>query len=595
MHSGISTGDSRWSKLALIVGFCSLSLAVTAAIVAPATAFELSLYSATPLVFWFGAGSALLMSLLVGWFARWGRVRAIACVLGGGTITTIVALPLIRGYYFFGHADAMTHLGWVKNLAAGEIGPTAFIYPGTHLLSVFVSETTGYPVRRALMLVVVLVSVLFLLLFPLAVRRLLDRERIVTIAAFSAFLLLPVNLLSTHLQAHPFTQALLYSTLVLFVLFVYLGIAPSSAASERRSVGAFLGLTTAGVVFYHPQQAVNLLVVFAAITTYQALARRLGWDRRSQSLYGQTVWFAAVFLGWTAVQYSQIDGPASNLATGVLRYLRGAPPTAGGAVTSQSQSLSAIGAGLVEMYLKLFLVSTIYIALAGLVVLAVFLNRTDQRFPNRQVTFLTAGLVAMTPLPVLYFLADVAEHYFRHYGFIMLLVSVLSILAISEAESWADALPTGMFESAYRYGVPVALGVMLVLSVITIYPSPYIYKSNRHVTESEMRGFSLAFDHVENESAMVGIRAKLYRYQDAIKGTEGSPNNERTLTGSNLTSLPAFFDREGYLIYSQYAREREVGAYRELRFTEEEFESVSRQPGVDKLLANREVSLYHVG
>lgn len=593
MYGSRRTG-TRLTKAGLITGFLALTAGCVAAITNPATGFELSIYTATPVAFWAGVGVALLIALVVAWFETARPLRTVACVLGGGAVSAVLALPILRGYYFFGHADAMTHLGWTKDLASGRMATTELIYPGIHTFAVFLGGITGRSLQWSLMFVVFLLGVLFLVLFPVGVRRLTDRDRTTELAAFSAFMLLPINLLSTHQQAHAFTQALFFSTLVLFVLFVYLQLDPRSSSPRDLGTGALLALSTAAVVLYHPQQAANLLLVFGAIAGYQLVGTWRGWTRPFRNVYGQTIWFGTVFAAWTFAHTSFVRRPIANLVGGVVGYLTGNPPTAGGAVVSQTQSLTAIGSGIVEIYLKLFLVSTVYLVLAGVLAVAVLRHRTPDDFPDRITAFLVLGLVAVTPLPVLYFLGNVAEHYFRHFGFIMLVVSILGALALSAGRRWASRADDRDAASIYKVAVPVALAVMLVLSLVTVFPSPYIHKSNRHVTQSEMTGYELALDNVDNDD-VVSIRGQIHRYSDGIYGTRARAENRQRVDAANLTSLPSFFDGEGYVVISEYERRREVGAYEGLRFTEEDFEALSTRRGVDRVLANREVTLYHVG
>jgi hypothetical protein len=62
-----------------------------------------------------------------------------------------------------------------------------------------------------------------------------------------------------------------------------------------------------------------------------------------------------------------------------------------------------------------------------------------------------------------------------------------------------------------------------------------------------------------------------------------------------MTSLGSFFDGEGYVAVSEYERQREVDAYRQLRFSRAEFASLRTQTDVDRVFANREMTLYRIG
>ncbi|MFC6728432.1 hypothetical protein ACFQDG_07240, partial [Natronoarchaeum mannanilyticum] len=51
---------TRRARIALLVGFVALTTAVIAAHRSPARSYELSIYEATPLLFWGGVGVAAL-------------------------------------------------------------------------------------------------------------------------------------------------------------------------------------------------------------------------------------------------------------------------------------------------------------------------------------------------------------------------------------------------------------------------------------------------------------------------------------------------------------------------------------------------------
>jgi len=103
------------TNAALTLGFLALTAALVSARTNPAVGYEVSVYRATPVAVWAGLGVAFVVSLVVSLFER-SRLRWVGLALGGTAALTVFALPLIRGYYYYGANDAMTHLGWVRDL-----------------------------------------------------------------------------------------------------------------------------------------------------------------------------------------------------------------------------------------------------------------------------------------------------------------------------------------------------------------------------------------------------------------------------------------------------------------------------------------------
>ncbi|MFC6990554.1 hypothetical protein ACFQH3_01365 [Haladaptatus sp. GCM10025707] len=107
------------------MGFVALYLAIVSAYQSPATAYEVSIYAATPDGFWAGIGIAVVCGLLVAWFVTpTNRIRTLAILLVASAIVAVAALPIIRGYFFVGAGDSLTHLGWMRDIESGALSPS---------------------------------------------------------------------------------------------------------------------------------------------------------------------------------------------------------------------------------------------------------------------------------------------------------------------------------------------------------------------------------------------------------------------------------------------------------------------------------------
>src|SRR6056297_312864 len=118
-----SADDDDLLKLGLAAGFLALAAAALVAHRNPATGYEQSVYAGTQTVVWIGIEVAFAVALTVALLAGAGRIRGAAVALGVGTTTLLAGLPVVRGYHFYGGADSLTHLGWTRELLAGELSP----------------------------------------------------------------------------------------------------------------------------------------------------------------------------------------------------------------------------------------------------------------------------------------------------------------------------------------------------------------------------------------------------------------------------------------------------------------------------------------
>jgi len=589
----------RGGRLALTIGYLALAGGVVAAVRTPPNGYELSIYAATPLLFWVGLGVAFLAAT-VG-FARSvpdvDRVAAATLVLLAGV--ALVGLPLLRGYYYFGAGDAMTHLGWTRELADGALSPWGLLYPGLHELAVAFGVVAERSYRRTVGYSVLVFLTLFLCSLPLCVRLLADRRDGLLLGAFVAVLLVPFNLVSTHLVAHTSSEAIAFSPFVLLLLLTYLGVGGSAAVRNRPTgVGFLLALSTVAVTLVHPQQAANLLVLFVTVAGVQWLVRQVTPDgivASQRPLYVQAALFLAVFSLWTP-RFDRTGRNLSAMLTNVL-YRGGGTEV----VSEKSSSLTAVGGSIPELFVKLFLVDVVLSVLAGLLMLGAFLGLLSDADTHRNLLVRYLGL-AMVPLSVLFALVYVAgpdDMYFRYQGLLMVPVSILGGVLLARAVG-----PRGLGVDHPRI-VPVVLAVFLVLTlplgVAAAFNSPYGYQPNSQVTDREFAGYERTFETRDPEVQLTGVRSGPRRHIDAYYGTERAstvlsfPGSEDSVTGSQFDGgLGCRFQETRYLIVGESTFEREVVLFDEFRYSREGFRRLRTDPGANRVVDNGGFELYYL-
>ncbi len=115
--------------------FLFVLIAVGVAIKSPATSYESSIYTSTPLIVWICLGIAYLLGFILllngikdnRW--RFGYLVLVVCNLA------LLSLFILRGYDYWGvSGDVGTHLGWIQDLVRGDGLIKGNFYPLTHLL-----------------------------------------------------------------------------------------------------------------------------------------------------------------------------------------------------------------------------------------------------------------------------------------------------------------------------------------------------------------------------------------------------------------------------------------------------------------------------
>ncbi|GAB7011614.1 hypothetical protein [Halorubrum trueperi] len=595
-------------KAALTVGFLAFAFAIVSAHTTPATGYELSIYRATPLRFWGGVGVGFLVAAVVLFGARSRRLVDGAALLAGGCLLAVVSIPLLRSYAFYGAGDAMTHLGWAREIQTGVIGPDAVLYPAIHLIAVELGALSGLDLTETLQFApALLFPGVYLVSIPLCLEVLSGSRWAVPTGIAVAVLLLPINKVSVHILAHPSSQAILFTPFVLYLLFRYLG-SPGRGFSATSATGAAFGLAALGMVFVHPQETMALVSVLVAVAGLQLVVRR--YRPTAAIASHRPIGVHTVVVGTVLVAWLLRHERATSRFEGVVSSLVTSGATTGDGTAERGASLVALGGSVEELFLKLFAVTTIFCVLAGAVALYRVAGRPDPARPwrNAAVTYLSIGLLPPTGIFVVVFLAEQGDHYFRFQGFIMVIVTILGalgIVALLERMTVDDRRRAASTAGAVVLGVVVFAFVLAVaLQLAAVHQSPYIYQANQQVTDADFDARAVAFEFHDGETVIAGIRSGQGRYIDAHFGREtavwelsfpGYGDDDAGVTGETFnTNLTTRYESDRYLMVGDRHERQEVDLYDGFRFSQAGFDRLDTDPRVERVQDNGGIRLYRI-
>lgn len=613
--------ERRVLKISLAGGFWLVAAAILIAHSAPADGYEVSLYAATPSLYWLLAGAAATVAVGVLVYAPRSTWSRLAVLLAGLCVATTVGLPLVRGYYFYGLADALNHLGWSRKIASGVRPYFSLLYPGSHGFVVFVHQFTGWTFPRSSMFVVFSMGAVFFAFVPLSVAALVRDRRAVYVAAVVAFLLMPINNISTVYLHHTFSLATLFSPLVIYLLVKHV-----TRGAEDTGLPGFLSGTTFplalaafAILLYHPQASLDVLILFVAIAGLQLVFRWRYPDHpisQSRAIYGQALLLVVLFAWWTT-QHWQLYSAVENTTEALSGFFVGESSPAP-EVGERADAGGTIGFSIAELFAKLFLVEVAFCVLtAGLVLSRLWSGlRSEGRTIKDELdaTILLFGVagIALVPFITVQMIGQISHYFFRHLGFAMVVASILGSVALFGLVS---RLGTHLSGIPGKRVVFVVLAVaVLAASLATVYPSPFVYKYNQHATEAHMDGYQAAFEHQpEDGSVWFGsIRGGFSRYENALSSAPGASwypgivypfahssgpvPPERlaaNLTGYYENHSDEIVRRDHYLPVTEAERERELTAYRGYRFNQSQFDGLEHQPRVHRVRSNGDFTLYY--
>lgn len=588
--------DGRVVQAALVVGYLALAAAVVASYRSPAAGYELSIYAGTPAATWAALAVVAAVSVSVSLFDD--RYLPLAVLLGGLGAATVAGLPLIRGYYFLGRADSLVHLGLTRSMAIND-DPLRLFYPGSHLVAASLSAVAGVGIPRAMMLVTWLYTLLFFAGVSLCVWFLVPDRRALAVGAFSAFLLLPINNVSTHLHFHTYSIGMLFVPFAIYLVFAHLlggdtrvraasfavdggtvgsgsfgiGTATDTGVGSRRTVPTsyLLPLVSVALVLVHPQVALNVAFLLVGMVVTQHAYRRFRPNApiaEYRLLTVQMTILVVAFAIWIATHDWQFFSTAEAMIESVSEFITGTGETTP-RVESQGDSVVAIGGSISDLFVKLFGVATVYALLAAAVVLgrvSGYLGRPAAGRSMRTTTdtsryvmaLLFAGVAAILPFFAVHFVGSISTYLFRHVGFLMTLATIFGAVGVRYllggdpsvdgrgGQSTSGRLRTvrdrldAIGPTPGSVATVAVVLVVLSLSLATAFPSPFIYLSGSHVSEGEMDGYERSFASQPDGSPVWfgGVRTTSERYEGALYGAEGAPW-ERAVTPPPKKSGPA--------------------------------------------------------
>jgi len=623
----------RALKVTTVAGFSAFIGATIVAHTSPASGYELSIYHSTPVMFWVLWAVSIVAALTVCAYAPRSRFGQYGLLLGGLGAFAVPALPLLRGYYFLGVHDALTHLGYARALGVNARSPLSLVYPTSHTIAVVLSRLSGTGLPHSMMRTVLTFIAIYFVTTVLTVRTLIDDQRAAILAGYSAFLLLPVNTISTYAVFHPFSMATFYLPVLLYLLISYITGENDGEQTGPSMTGMVLLLTGAGYVFLHPQASLNFIILLCAIAGTQSVQRFRGDGgtiANSRRVHGYLFALIAVFFLWN-FQHWQLFVTAQTTFDAFMNTIYG-QAQAGEVVTEQTSSAGQIGFNPVEIFAKLFLVEGLYCLLAASILVRYLLKRRRDNIggplPDCEaaIVYLTVGGLALLPFFFLQFLGAVSSYFFRHIGFGLVLVTVLGSVALYSfltvpPKVFLTGSPKIRSPKIWRPVLIIAGILLLALSAVALFGSPFMHKYTKHADEQQMMGWETSFEEQApsrsfDSSGRVWYgtaRTPMIRYKQALAyapGTSwypgvvqpfpiptGSVNESAIRNGlvDHYENHPKEVERrDHYFAVSTMTRERAIHSFQELRYSEEAFDSIENQPGVYRVQSNGGFVVYYV-
>lgn len=558
--------NSKLKKILLIVGLIIFISSILIPFESPAKSYELSIYASTPITYWIGIGTVIFLSLIVSFNSNKEELP-VSLFLAGMAIISIISLPIIRNYYYFGAADSITHLGLANEIMNNKVDVAGIFYPAIHIIGIFISSLTGLSLRISMMLNIPIFAGIFILFIPIVLKYIHGKydSNLMIIGTFSAFLFLPINDIGLHFQTHPSSQAVLFFPALIYIFLKYEG-------EKSNNFLMLYILLFLGFLFIHPQQSLSFILLMTAIIIW----RRVNKDNS----FSINLLILSISILWIWISYNATFEKSlkilENLLIGDLNIASG--------VTQRGMSLLLIGGSLFELFIKIFLVASLF----GIFTLSYIY--TSIKIKKDFIKYLTIGMIpiALTSLTYLVIVPN-PDQAFRYLGIIFMLLTITGAYSIFHFTEKIKSKRKAIF-------ITIFFTIVLLLSVHIYFDSPWIYTGNPQVTESDYHGYATTFSIINSSFTFSSIRLSSDRYfatiQDLNWTSELRKNFRTSPDHFNNQSLSTFYNHSTYLAITKSEFIIDTELYQGFRFSNTDFEYLMSDVRLNKIQSNGGYNLF---
>ncbi|WP_148680383.1 hypothetical protein [Halovivax ruber] len=495
----------------------------------------------------------------------------------------------------------MGHLRVASQVANGA-DPLSILYPGMPALVEVIRELTGLPARIVLVLVGPIFFTVFVVFSGLIGRQLTRDPSGLVGGVVAGLLLLPINLVATHLYPHPNSYSILFAPVGLFL-------AISLVRSPDRARFTALLFFAVAMIVYHPQQAMNVIAVLAVFGVVWALTDTYRIrDIASEPLVSATAVMGVLWMTWILAQ-SRFEETFVTVVIGILS----ASPT--DVTAGRGGTLTQLGSGVVDLVFRLFFIDIVASFFAGIAVICSLVWAAREvgfirSSPNPAATSISIDYRAVFCLccafvPVMGFFgvflaSGVTQQFMRFIGFGMALATILVAVGLRHT------LELSPIRTLRRSTVVTIVAVVLLTSALvgaslTYHTSPLNFRDTGHVSEASVVGYDTQFDHHAGVE-MMHTRTPIWRYAYALEPMEPAPMVD--YTGSYRDTVPPdhfanrsiheLYDTDRLLLTTEKDRWLDTELYDGVRYSDADFRYLIRQPGIDRTYDNGGVQAYYI-
>lgn len=150
-------------------------------------------------------------------------------------------------------------------------------------------------------------------------------------------------------------------------------------------------------------------------------------------------------------------------------------------------------------------------------------------------------------------------------------------------------------EKTARKVILVLFIAFLSLSLLVIYPSPYIYQETGHVPKAQANGYETAFDYYSEGTEFLFLRSATHRYAD-FHSERGPARPDMLPAPEHFADqdLADHYEEPKYVAVTANDRKLGLEVYNGLRYSQEDFQYLETDPTISRVQSSGNFDLYLV-
>lgn len=593
----------RTIKVAASAGFLSLMVALVIIHNSPATAYEVSIYKATPEAVWgcLACSATCGFGIIVHQVYN-GREDHRLWAMGLGLILvtdmTLISLPLLRNYTLWSMTgDPGTHLAWAESvIATGHIERQIF-YPIAHIYLAQFALISGAAPDWLVNYLPLFPAVLSLVFPYFLAKSLLPQRGQVILAAAAGMTLTAgwyMNFTPNHLGN------------LLFPLLLYCMLGSLILRNLQWRILFLIMVFLIPTLHLVPAFALLLIMVTLFLTGKLLATINRNPTATADSAFQPNLIVTTLLVVWTITWISSFyiwESTIRNLRTLVTE----GGPTQITLLRDQMEYAQSYGYSVAKQFFKRY-ASELIFAVLTVAALPSLLRKASSETNLRRVIALYGPLAVITLALIVLYPLNIG------FGPGRLLIYIIILANIPVGFVLFQLIQRAACHGNWQAKAIPFLVTMLLLGIwtsnmIALYPSPYLLAPNPHDTQTELKGMDWLFHHRDWSLRLSGSSITPGRYAFILTPEEKKQRGYIRATLWEEDLAPYHFGYDKYLWLGQSYKQNKYLALTqrdrvyytemfpelvELRFLPEDFVRLENDPTLDKLYANSGFDVYYV-